>query len=108
MWSAFYILEIDPNTRTISTLIWVLGERNRSSENYNELEKIFINTGNYSQRMTSHGGRVHEQKVKRFTAFLKTDEGKKHFLISGEDEESLLEKLALIEKRLGCPIVKNY
>ncbi|MFY0607997.1 MAG: hypothetical protein JXR10_14860 [Cyclobacteriaceae bacterium] len=108
VWTSYRIMEIDTDQKTISNLTWAMGERSRSSQTYSTLEKIFINAGIKSQKMNSYGGRVHEQKVKTYSAYLKTSEGSKHFLVSDEDESNLIERLSTIQEKLNCPIDKNY
>jgi len=108
VWSAYLILEINLTERTISKITWVMGERKRETENFKGIEKVYINTGKISQTMTSYGGKVHHRKTKHYIAFLKTEEGKKYFLISSENEETLLKKLEPVMKKLDCRLDKNY
>ena len=108
LWSAYYLLEIDPDQKTISEKSWVMGYKSGKSVSYKEVDHIFINQTNTSQQMTSYGGHVHTARKKEYMAFLKVDSDRKYFMVSDKDESSLIKRVNPMAKRLGCEIKKNY
>ncbi|WP_159583939.1 hypothetical protein [Marinoscillum sp. 108] len=108
MWSAYYILEIDPEQKTISEFSWVLSFKNGKTKSFQEVEKIFVNETKKAQRMTSWSGQVRTSKFNEYMAFLKLVEGDKYFLISDPDPANLMKRLTPISEKLGCDIHENY
>ncbi|MEQ8580159.1 MAG: hypothetical protein RIC30_06305 [Marinoscillum sp.] len=108
MWSAYYILEIDPEQKTISEISWILSYKNGKTKPFREVEKIFVNETKKAQQMTSWAGQVRTSKFQEYMAFLKLTDGDKYFLISDQDPDKLLKRLAPISEKLGCDIFKNY
>lgn len=108
IWSSFYILEIDPDTRTISEVTWITGMKLRKKTSFSSIEKIFVNETRKSQQMTSWGGKVRTSKIRDYSAFLKLSSEQKFFLLSDKDPENLLKKLDPMAKKLQCEVVTNY
>ncbi|MFY0599524.1 MAG: hypothetical protein JXR03_07615 [Cyclobacteriaceae bacterium] len=107
--SSFEILEINQKKKLISHYVYVLGKRfQEQSVSYRNIDKIFINQVKMSQKMTSMGGNVHSARSMEYHAFLKTDDDRKHFLISDKRQDSILERLNPIKAKLNVNVVENY
>ncbi|MEQ8473951.1 MAG: hypothetical protein RIC35_22335 [Marinoscillum sp.] len=101
LWSSFYILQIDPQSKEISEGYWVMNIKKMDTQHYEEIEKIFVNEVNTSQQITSYGGKVANLKRKEYAAYLKLTTGEKFYLLGDSTEEGVLKKLEPIKKKLG-------
>jgi len=108
LWSSFYILEIDPTTKQILEIQWIVNWKRVEKTDYEAIEKIFINRTLQKQQMTSWGGQVRTSKVREYVSYLKLTSGEKFFLLSSTKPERLLKKLEPVQKKLQCEVVQNY
>lgn len=88
LWSSFHILEINPVQREIAHIIWTGGMLRRRVSAFGELEKVEI-------RLT---GKAATMKP---AAYLITDHGEEHFLMSASSHDQLMEKLDPVVNRLS-------
>ncbi len=108
-WSSYEILEIDPQSRTISEYILIFGRRFQQKKiNYPDIDKIFINKVKMGQKMTSYAGKVNTISMFEYHAFLKTTDEKKHFLASDEKSSRLKHRLEHVVSKLHTHIHDNY
>ena len=108
VWTAFEILEIDHERKTITEYSSILGRKvNLREFRYDSLEKIFMNKVKMAQTATSYGGHVDTFTSFEYHAFLKTGSGKKYFLLSRENPDWLKEKIAPLARKLQVPFQEN-
>lgn len=100
LWSSYYILQIDPKSKTISNGYWIMNLKKMEQQPYDEIEKIYVNEVTSGQRFTSYSGRVSNFKTKEYAAYLKLKNGDKFFLLSDKNEETLSQRLQPIYQKL--------
>ena len=107
-WTTYYILQIIAESKTIKEGYWIMGIKKLSSRKYAGVDKVFVNISKSSQRATSYGGQTATFQDQEFKAFLKTSDGQTVELISSKSEETLMNRLKPIQKKLETSIEKNY
>lgn len=108
IWSTYYVLEIDPQKKTVSVITWIVGLKKGEVYPFESIEKIFINKVLIGQDISSYSGHVHHAQSVEYTAFIKLDTGKKFELLSMKKPEKLKEKLKPIAAKLSCKVIENY
>lgn len=108
VWSMYYLLEIDPENKTISETTWIAGFEKSNPIPYEEIEKIFINETRQQQQMTSWAGQVRTSRFKEMVAFLKLSDGRKYYLFSATDAEDIRKKIEPVQQKLQCEVVENF
>lgn len=107
VWSAYYLLEIDTENRTVGDHTWVMGRKLGKQTSYEGIEKVFINSAMMAQSVNGHGGSGYQSRWREYQAFVKFDDGRKVFLISDRDLNLLQDRLQPMLKKLGCPLQVN-
>lgn len=107
LWSSYYMLEIDPERKTVSEIVWIMGHKKGEQTFYESIEKIFINPVKVGQRISSYTGHVNAFRSREFIACLKLGGGKEFELISHKDLAELRKKVDPISKKLECSVVGN-
>lgn len=107
VWSAYYLLELDTQNRTVGEHTWIMGRKTGQKTTYKEIEKVFVNSSLAGQLMHGQSGHVYQNKWREYRAFVKFDDGRKIFLISDRDLDVLENRLKPILKKLNCPLQVN-
>ncbi|WP_258103937.1 hypothetical protein [Marinoscillum sp. MHG1-6] len=108
VWSSFYIIEIDTQSKTISEYIWIMTFKiNVEVTRFDSLEKIFVNQVGLSQNYHQYSGAVHEVRSREFQAYIKIDTGEKFYLVSGKNKGALNKSLNSIAQKLKVPVIWN-
>ena len=94
LWTTFRLLEIDITSGTYSKFTSVLAYKFGRTQSYDGIEKIFIDRVFFGPRNT----------MTEYDAYLKFENGERLFLVSDENEKSLIERLQPILKKLGTEI----
>jgi hypothetical protein len=108
VWSMYYILEIDPESKTISEITWIAGFQKPKRTPFESIEKIFINETRQQQQMTSWAGQVRTSRFKELVAYLKLEDGRKFYLLSAADAVDMRSKIEPLSKKLDCQVVENF
>jgi hypothetical protein len=100
--------EIDTNDKTVREYTSYLFFRTGATEKYNEIEKVFINQANVSQKMyTAHTLNSSTFRFTLYNAYAKFGNGNKIFLTSRKDKTKLIEFLNPMVIALGVDLVDN-
>lgn len=100
LWFSSIILTINEETKEIHIGTWVLGKKTGKPKPYRTIDKIYINKVNVSQTMNTRAN-THTSTHVEYRAFVKIDDGEKHFLVSNKSEKKLEERVAEIKRKLG-------
>lgn len=100
--------EIDPKEKTFKEYYSYLFIRRGAKEKYNEIERIFINRSNVSEKM--YTPRTLNSSTFRsaiYSAYLKLDDDRKIFLTSRKDKKSLIQFLNPVVTTLKIELVDH-
>jgi hypothetical protein len=96
-----YRLEINLTNKTYTQHTWLLSVKLGSPENFDFVDKIYVNQVKESTGYSSHGGKRYESKDILYKAFMKMDDGEKVHIDSDKNEEELNKRVNKIIALLG-------